>query len=199
MDKQTEYQALREEILGSIQVVKSYRSLLYTVVIAILAFALDKDEAVLFLVPFAAIIPLYLLSMHQIDSAMRIGAYIYVFLEDGTDCQWETRLYMYDKLHKNQYSTKKSNIDPYWCTSLSCLALSVIRLDYSNRNLNFYIIIVAQAIILLICIYIFLYKRPDYLITKEKYIREWKEIQLQELNLTREGKKSKRQKRPKTR
>lgn len=26
MDKQTEYQALREEILGSIQVVKSYRS-----------------------------------------------------------------------------------------------------------------------------------------------------------------------------
>lgn len=70
------------------QTVKSYRSLLYTVVIAALAFAFDKDEAILFLAPFGAIIPIYLLAMHQIDS------------------QWETRLYQYDKLHKNQYSTK---------------------------------------------------------------------------------------------
>lgn len=107
MEKQTEYEALREEILYSMQVVKNYRSLLYTIVVAILAFAFDRDESILFLLPFAAIIPLYLLAMHQLDSTIRTGAYICVFLEDGTECQWETRLYMYDKLHRNEYSTKK--------------------------------------------------------------------------------------------
>lgn len=79
MDKQVEYEALREEILFSMQMVKNYRSLLYTIVIATLAYAFDKDVAILFLIPFCAIIPLYLLAMHQVDSTMRIGAYIYVF------------------------------------------------------------------------------------------------------------------------
>ena len=177
MEKQVEYEAIREEILSSMQTVKSYRNLLYTIVIAALAFAFDKDEAILFLVPFCAIIPLYLLAMHQIDSTMRLGAYIYVFLEPGTDCQWETRLLEYDKLHKNQYSTKKTSVDPYWCVSLCCLVLSILKVDYCNRNLDFYITIAIQIIILVLCIYFFTMKRYDYLKTKEKYIKEWKEIQ----------------------
>ena len=32
MEKQVEYEAIREEILSSMQVVKSYRTLLYTIV-----------------------------------------------------------------------------------------------------------------------------------------------------------------------
>lgn len=180
MDKQIEYEALREEILYSMQVVKNYRSLLYTLVIAILAFAFDKDEAILFLLPFVAIIPLYLLAMHQIDSTIRTGAYISVFLEDGTECQWETRLYKYDKLHRNEYSTKKTRIDPYWCISFCCIALSILKLDYADSNLNFYLVVAMQIVILIVCIYLFVKKRPDYLETKEKYIKEWKEIRVQE-------------------
>ncbi len=68
MGKQIEYEVLREEILCSTQVIKNYRSLLYSIVVAALAFAFDKNEAILFLVPFIAIIPIYLLAMHQIDS-----------------------------------------------------------------------------------------------------------------------------------
>lgn len=177
MDKQVEYEALREEILFSMQMVKNYRSLLYTIVIATLAYAFDKDVAILFLIPFCAIIPLYLLAMHQVDSTMRIGAYIYVFLEPGTDCKWETRLIEYDKLHRNQYSTKKTAIDPYWCVSFCCLILSVLKLNFYNIGIDFYITIMAQIFILIVCIYIFLKKRPDYLRLKEKYIEEWKEIQ----------------------
>ena len=48
MDKQTEYETLRGEIICSTQVVKNYRSLLYTIVVAALAFAFDKNEAILF-------------------------------------------------------------------------------------------------------------------------------------------------------
>ncbi|MEY8391712.1 hypothetical protein D3Z36_08405 [Lachnospiraceae bacterium] len=180
MSKQVEYEMLREEILFSMQTVKNYRTLLYSIVIAVLAFAFDKGEAILFLLPFVAVIPLYLLAMHQIDSTMRLGAYIYVFIEPGTECQWETRLNKYDFLHRNQYSTKKSSIDPYWYLSFCCLLLSVLKLDFCNRDVEFYVTAVTQIIILISCIYLFIKKRPDYLTTKEKYIREWKEIQRME-------------------
>lgn len=181
MKKQVEYESLREEILSSIQVVKNYRSLLYTIVVASLAYAFDKDEAILFLIPFCAIIPLYLLTMHQIDSTMRVGAYIYVFIEPKTECQWETRLYEYDRLHKSQYSTKSMHITPYWCISFCCLTLSVLKLLRDLQlDLYFYFTVVMQVILLVTCVYIFTFKRVDYLTMKEKYINEWKEIQILE-------------------
>lgn len=176
MNKQMEYEFLKEEIMFSMQTVKNYRSLLYTVVVASLAYAFDKDEAVLFLIPFCVIIPLYLLTMHQIDSTMRLGAYIFVFIEPKTDCQWETRLYKYDCIHKGQYSTKASSIDPYWYISFCCFALSLFKLDYLDRNLDFYITLFLQIVILVICVYLFTKKRCDYLSVKEKYIEEWMEI-----------------------
>ena len=159
------------------QTIKNYRNLLYTIVIASLAYAFDKDEAILFLLPFCAIIPLYLFTMHQVDSTMRLGAYIYVFIEPETSCQWETRLYKYDCLHRNQYSTKQISIDPYWCISFCCFILSILKLNYIYRDLNFYFTVVIQIILLIVCIYIFVNKRFDYLAMKEKYISEWKEIQ----------------------
>lgn len=182
MDKQIEYETLREEVLYAMQAIKNYRSLLYTIVVAMLAFAFDKNKSILFLVPFVAIIPIYLLAMHQIDSTLRIGAYIYVFLEPGTDCKWETRLHKYDQLHKKQYSTKNTSIEAYWYVSICCLLLSVMKLEYSNINFMFYITIAGQIIVLIICIYLFIKKRPDYASVKEKYINEWLEIQKEENN-----------------
>lgn len=180
MEKQVEYEALKQEILYSVQVVKNYRSLLYSIVVAVLAFAFDKDDPILFLLPFFVIIPIYLHAMHQVDSMMRIGAYIYVFLEPETDCKWETRLYKYDQLHKNQYSTKKTSIDTYCCMSFVCLLLSIIKLDYANIDLMFYVTIIGQLIAAITCAYFFIKKRPDYASRKEKYINEWLEIQKEE-------------------
>lgn len=98
---------LREEVLQGMETVKNYRIVLYTTVTAMFAFAFDKENSWLFLVPFTAIIPLYSLSMHQIDSYLRIGTYILVFLEPTSNIKWETNLYNYDKLYNNQYSKKK--------------------------------------------------------------------------------------------
>jgi len=180
MDKKTEYDTLRAEILSALQAIRNYRTILYTIVIAALAFAFEKEEAILFLIPFCAIIPLYLLAMHQIDSVMRMGAYIYVFLEPGTECQWETRLYQYDRLHRNQYSTKKTSIDVYWAMSLCCLFLSIVKLDYCNKGFDFYFTIILQIVIFITCTYMFIKKRPDYLSVKEHYIDEWEEIKCKE-------------------
>lgn len=171
-----EYQALREEIMFSMQTVKNYRSLLYTIVVAVLAFAVDKGEAILFLVPFVAIVPIYLLSMHQIDSTMRIGAYIYVFLEPNLPVGWETRLYVYDQLYKNEYGTKKTSIDSYLVLSFLCIIMSIVNMDFNNKDYMFYIIVFLQIVISIVCIFIFIKKRPDYLKVKEKYIADWKRV-----------------------
>lgn len=61
--------------------------------------------------------------------------------------------------------------------------LEIINLDYCNISIEFYITIVAQVIISIFCVYIFINKRPDYLIVKERYIREWQEIQKNENSL----------------
>lgn len=177
MDKKEEYLMLREEIMMSMEVVKNYRTMLYTIVVAILAFAFEKENPWLFLAPFAAILPLYLLAMQQIDSTLRIGAYIYVFLEPYTDFKWETNLYKYDQMHKRQYSTKKSSIDAYVILSMCCIALSIANLDYANiQNWKTWSCIVAQTILTIFSIWCFKTKHVDYIETKEKYIEEWKEI-----------------------
>lgn len=177
MDRKEEYLMLREEILMSLEVVKNYRTMLYTIVVAILAFAFDKENPWLFLVPFVAILPLYSLAMHQIDSTLRIGAYICVFLEPTTNFKWETNLYKYDQLHKNEYSTKKSSIDSYVIMSICCIILSVVNLDYSAIDRwDVRGCIIAQIALAMYSFWCFRTKHVDYLETKEKYIKEWTTI-----------------------
>lgn len=176
MKKQVEYEALREEIMSTIQNIKNYRSLLYTIVVAALAFAFDRDEAILFLIPAFIIMPIYLLEMQQVDSQMKLGAYIYVFLEPKTECKWETRTYKYDNLHKNKYRRKIMPAEPYWYLSFGCLFLSLLKLNFNTINLNFWLVISLQILLLLLIVYIFIKKRINHMALKEKYINEWMEI-----------------------
>ncbi len=181
MGKQDEYKSLREEILVSLQVVKNYRNMLYVTVVATMAFAFDKGIAILFLVPFCAIFPIYFLAKHQFDLILRMGAYISVFLEPGTDCRWETRLFEYDELYQDKYSTKSISANAYISISSCCLLLSMLHLDLKNINVEFFVTCIIQLILLLVCIYLFLIKKMNNLVLKENYIREWREIQRNEM------------------
>lgn len=168
---------LREEILKSSEMIKKYRLTMYTLTAALLAFAFDKNNAFLFLMPFVAIIPLYLLAMHLIDSMMRIGAYLYVFLEPQCDIKWETMLYRYDSMHRSEHSTRKSLISPYVVVSLCCIVLSFMNLDFSNLySFELWSCLILQVALLVVCIYLFVAKHVDYISTKEKYISEWRAI-----------------------
>ena len=174
-----EYIMLRDEILKASDMVKKYRLTMYTLTAALLTFAFNQNEPILFLIPFIAIIPLYLMAMHLVDSTMRIGAYLYVFLETNPECdiKWETRLYAYDLKHKNEYSTKNTSISPYVVVSLCCIFLSFINMDFSNIFcFDFLWRLALQIILLVICLFIFIKKQTDYLKSKEKYINEWTSI-----------------------
>ena len=181
MDKQVEYSLLKEEIFKSMQMIKDYRNWMYTIVIAVLILAFDKDEAILFLVPFGAIIPMYILSIYESHTMMRIGAYIYVFIEPGTDCQWDTRLLKYDNIPENRFDFSKFRIDSYMLLSFFCLTFSIMKLDYSYIDYKFCFTVVIQIIIFFICIYLFEFKRPNYIKIKKMYIDKWELIHRQEI------------------
>lgn len=141
MNKQTEYETLRTEILSSLQIFKNYRNILYTIVVAALVFAFNSNEAMLFLIPSFIIIPIYLLEMDEYDSIIRIATYIYVFLEPNTECYWETRLYKHEILKSRKNCKRRMSTEPYWYLSFGCLFLSLLKLNWSCMNFNFFLTI----------------------------------------------------------
>lgn len=173
-----EYELLRQEILSGLNTIKNYRAILYTSVATIFAFSFTQTEPLIFLVPAIVIIPIYLMSMNQTSSILRIGAYLKVFLE-GEDFFWESRLLKYD----NMFVSKNPSIDPYVFTSVCCTVLCLARLDYSRYlTSGFWIRILMSLIFLLCCVIILRVKRIDYKQEKMNYLRKWEEIRKAELD-----------------
>ena len=99
-DESKEYLMLRDEILKDYEIIQNSRNVLYAAVAAILAFAVDQKEALLFLIPYIVIIPVYLVTIDYTLNMYKLGTYLKVFHEQG-DFRWENRLYLlnYD-IHK---------------------------------------------------------------------------------------------------
>lgn len=172
-----EYNILKEEILVELSTIQNCKNLVYTLVIALLAFSFEKNNAWMFLLPFVAIIPLYNLIIEKIDSTLRTGTYMLVFLEPYLDIKWETNLYKYDKKYKNDFSTKKINIDSFVILSVVCIVLSIINLNFKQiQKPEVWGCIIFQFVLVIYCIWIFFTRRIDYTLRKEKYIKEWEQI-----------------------
>ena len=60
----------------------------------------ESKEALLFLIPYIVIIPVYLVTIDYTLNMYKLGTYLKVFHEQG-DLRWENRLYLlnYD-IHK---------------------------------------------------------------------------------------------------
>ena len=178
-----EYIILKEEILAELSVIQNCKNLVYTLVIALLAFSFEKNNSWMFLLPFVAIIPLYNLIIQKIDSTIRTGTYMLVFLEPYIDIKWETKLYEYDKKYRRDFSVKKINIDSFVILSGVCIIMSVINLDLQQiGKFDVWGCIITQLFLSLYSIWVFCSKRVDYVSRKEKYIEEWKQIKNSEEN-----------------
>ena len=92
-DESKEYLMLRDEILKDYEIIQNSRNVLYAAVAAILAFAVDQKEALLFLIPYIVIIPVYLVTIDYTLNMYKLGTYLKVFHEQG-DFRWENRLYL---------------------------------------------------------------------------------------------------------
>lgn len=171
-----EYRALRQEILNAIGYIKNYDMLLYTVTGVILTFAFKQDEPLIFLIPIVVIIPTYLLSMSQIKSILRIGAYISVFYEDENP-GWEKRLAMFDY----DFSPKNPSISPHVFVTFCSFILCLFQLDYTKYKSVFFISRMTSSVVFLfICLLIIFTKQVKYREEKMKYICYWKKIKIRE-------------------
>lgn len=118
----SEYQMLRDEIIANEKSVVQYYSVTYASTVAILTFALAKKEFFFCLIPYIAIIPLYLASESLGNNTCRIASYLYVFYE-GNDFMWETR--------SLQFINKKRNwkgISSHYFLSITCSLLAAYKL-----------------------------------------------------------------------
>lgn len=86
----SEYELLRQEILEDYKAITQYNLALFSIVSATLAFVLGREEYYLCLVPYLAIVPLFLLCEVTRKNICRIASYMAVFLE-GEAYNWENR------------------------------------------------------------------------------------------------------------
>lgn len=179
-----EYKMLREEIMSAITNRRNYNSVLYTVSVAILAYAFKTLNPLLFLLPFTIIFPFYTLIVKETFHEIRIGAYISVFIEKSTDIRWEQRLISYDSLiNKNKHTLLSLNA--YFGVSYLCIFLSVIYTDYSIINLHSIFCTILQISLFIISLIMFIIKRPNYKEKKDEYILKWKSVkELEKSKLT---------------
>ena len=126
-----------------------------------LVFAFNYSQGFAFLLPFVVIIPLYFLTKREMIQALRIGAYIFVFLENQDNICWESRLIMYDEQFK-QNSHKHIPLNTYLGLSLLCVTLSVVNTNYSNFDVYSIICLIFQVLLAVSSVILFSFMSPNY-------------------------------------
>lgn len=92
MAKEKEYEDLRNEIKQKIEIHNSLITFMITAVVAILAFAVENDKALLYLLPFGIIIPISMRIAYYRSAMVKLSAYLIVYIEnDLKNFKWETR------------------------------------------------------------------------------------------------------------
>jgi len=181
-EKTDEYALLKTEILQNIQTIDNARNILYMAVGAILTFAFMQSEpfeALIFIVPYVVIIPMYLVTFENLYGLYRIGTYLMVFCE-GTDYFWETRLYKLFDVIKPKKKLRYSFVlhTPFVLTGLICSVLSVFFLcknHYRTDSFDF-IFRLGLSIVLFIVVVIITYIHRKATKSKEIMIGQWTKV-----------------------
>ena len=102
-----EYEELRGEIKQKIELHNSLITFMITAVVAVLAFAVEGNNSILYLLPFGIIIPTSMRITYYRTAMARISAYIVVYIEKNVKgLNWETRIHKFvynggDTFHDN--------------------------------------------------------------------------------------------------
>ena len=182
-DESKEYLMLRDEILKDYEIIQNSRNVLYAAVAAILAFAVDQKEALLFLIPYIVIIPVYLVTIDYTLNMYKLGTYLKVFHEQG-DFRWESRLYLLN------YGTKKRVTRgaqffhaPFIVSALVCFVMFFASVTYpkSIRDVSVgFTLGAAAAIVLPVAVAVIFFKYKNIKKIQDSYIRSWKDVKKEE-------------------
>ncbi len=168
-----EYLMLREEIIFHLNKTHELRNMMYISSIAILAFIYkegNEDGGLLYLLPFAVIIPSYFISLRHSESLRIISSYMEIFLE-GDIFNWETRYKKFLKIAPLREQRVKIVDWSYFAMSLICFLFSFLKTNNNER----YVLIIFLVGISLLCLL-------TYIGSKEKIRNKWRELKRQECN-----------------
>lgn len=183
-----EYELLRNEINQKIDLVNTLTTFTLTTTVAILTFALAKDNALLFLLPFCIIIPMYIRISYYRSALVKLSAYMIVFLETKIDeFNWETR-----NAHLMNNIIKKGNTivlrAGYYEGVVISLVCYILYFCKSLKTKNLSVILMLQLFVpfLLVVWMLFIVKHiNDIDREKQAWIKEWEKLaeELQESNI----------------
>lgn len=171
-----EYESLKSEINQKIELHNSLTMFMITTVIAILAFALESGNSLLYLLPFGIIIPVSMRIAYYRTAMVKLSAYISVFIEKRIkELNWETR-----NMHfVNKGESKLHNFFTishfYEGLILSLICCVLFFLNYLNNNpASLYIILWTIFVLFLVAWEILITLRIKG-IDKEKndWIKKW--------------------------
>ncbi len=100
-----EYEDIRGEIKQKIELHNSLIMFMITTVVAVLAFAVQGDNSILYLLPFGIIIPTSMRITYYRTAMAKLSAYIIVYIENKIKgLNWETRNNkLINSVHNNIY------------------------------------------------------------------------------------------------
>lgn len=183
-----EYELLRAEMMDLFKAVTQYGTVLYSAVAAILAFALQRDEFYLCMVPYVAILPLFLLSESKNRGICKIAAYMYVFLEED-EFHWEHRHHELEII--NSKKQRRGSVIPYYYLAITCSAAALFKV-YANQDgwalkgIESLIVIV----ITVISIIVMKKNKVNFNETRKEFITQWEAIKQSEKKAKEEQRSS---------
>lgn len=171
-----EYQELRSEIQNKVELHNSLVTFMITTVIAVLAFALESDNILLYLLPFGIIIPISMRIVYYRSAMVKLSAYIIVFLESNlTGLKWETRNRQFVMKNGFNFYDKVTTSHYYEGIILSiiCYTLYIWSL-LENKKINIFYI--GLPLLLLIWEAVITNRIKSFDKDKEKLIKGWSEL-----------------------
>lgn len=176
-----EYKTLRDEIIHSYTIVDSSRNVLYIAVAYMLTFATNKNNPLLYLLPFAVIIPVYLIAINYTFDMYRIGTYIMVFGEGTMNGRrWETRQYQLNTQHEKAMPRQAKIFHiPYVSLGVACFILFLLSLDYKEVTVYSFSLLILGVVLFFTLLSIYAYYH-DMISVQKRYIQGWKEIKRKE-------------------
>ena len=146
IDKEVEYESLRQEILDSITAKDNYIIAMYTITTAILCVAFELKNPILFLLPYIIIFAFQYNISAKSENMIILAAYISVFLEGGQGWESDSKTFKDDMRDGNPYKKPEKilkflvgrigSVQLGMLCSVSCVIYSLYKFKDVNCIIN---------------------------------------------------------------
>lgn len=147
-----EYEELRSEIEQKIGIQNFLITFMIIAVIAVLAFAVEGNNSILYLLPFGIIIPTSMRITYYRTAMARLSAYIVVYIEQNIKgLNWETRIHNFVHNGRDTFRDNITISQYYEGMILSIMCYLLYLFDFTkDKTINLQVIIYAILPILFV-------------------------------------------------